>query len=60
MVKSSLPVATVVAVLIVSVEVFEVGDSERGEKEPVIPAPRSETLSATEELNPFDGFNVTV
>ena len=45
---------------IVSVVVGDEEDTEVGEKEPVIPEPRPEMLSATEEENPPDGFNVTV
>ena len=44
----------------VSVEVGAEEDTEVDEKEPVIPEPRPETLSVTEEENPPDGFNVTV
>ena len=41
-------------VLIVSVEVVSELESELSEKEPVVPVPRPETLSDTEEVNPPD------
>ena len=58
-VNSSLPNPAVGAA-IVNVETGSVEDTELGEKEPVNPVPRPETLSATEEGNPPAGVNVTV
>ena len=59
-VNSSLPNEAVLAALIVSVETGSVEDTEVGEKEPVRPVPRPDTLNATGEVNPPAGFNVTV
>ena len=59
-VNSSLPKLAVALAAIVSVEAGAVEDTELGEKEPVNPVPRSETLSATGEVNPGAGCNVTV
>ena len=59
-VKESLPREELELVLIVSVEVVAEEDTEVGEKEPVVPDRRPETLSATEEVNPPDRPIVTL
>ena len=59
-VNSSLPNEAVALATIVNVEAGAEEDTEVGEKKPVSPVSRSETLSATGEENPPAGFNVTV
>ena len=59
-VKESLPSEELELVLIVSVEVVAEEDTEVGEKEPVVPDRRPETLSDTEEVNPPDRLMVTL
>ena len=53
------PMAVALAA-IVSVESGVEEDTEVGEKEPVSPVPRPETLSDIEDVNPLAGCNVTV
>ena len=59
-VKESLPREELELVLIVSVDSRTDEDTDVGRKEPVVPDRRPETLSATEEVNPGAGRNVTV
>ena len=59
-VNSSSPNVALEPAVIVSVDSRADEDTEGGEKEPVRPLPRSETLSDTEEVNSGAGLNVTV